>query len=71
MASPAKIPTGDLLLYAEMAPAEVRAAQRQQKVGLLHRIAAGVLTPWPEENWPDLVARERIGYLPLSIPGPW
>lgn len=69
MASLAKKPTDDLLLYAEMTPAEVRAAQRQLKAGRLHRIAAGVLTPWPEESWPGLVARERIRLLAALYPG--
>lgn len=69
MASSAKKPTGDLLLYAEMTPAEVRAAQRQQRAGQLHRIAPGVLTPWPEESWPGLVARERIRLLAALYPG--
>lgn len=69
MVSPAKKPTDDLLLYAEMTPAEVRAAQRQQKAGLLHRIAAGVLTPWPAESWPSLIARERIRLLAALFPG--
>lgn len=65
----AKKPTGDLMLYAEMEPAEVRAAQRQQKAGHLHRIAPGVLTPWPKESWPGLVARERIRLLAALYPG--
>ncbi|WP_029461843.1 Fic family protein [Serpentinimonas barnesii] len=69
MASLAKKPTGELLLYAEMAAAEVRAAQRQLKAGQLHRIAAGVLTPWPEASWPGLVARERIRLLAALYPG--
>lgn len=69
MASAAQKPTSDLLLYAEMSPAQVRAAQRQLKAGRLHRIAAGVLTPWPEERWPDLVARERIRLLAALYPG--
>lgn len=69
MVSISKKPTADLLLYAEMTPAEVRAAQRQLKAGRLHRIAAGVLTPWPQESWPGLVARERIRLLAALYPG--
>lgn len=69
MPSAAKKPTSDLLLYAEMTPAEVRAVQRRQKAGQLHRIAVGALTPLSEESWPSLVARERIRLLAALYPG--
>ena len=63
-----------LLLYAEMSSAEIRAAQRRLREGALRRIAPGVVTSLSEENWPALIARERIRLLaalyPKAVIGP-
>lgn len=70
------MPTRDdsLLLYAELSPAEVRAAQRRLREGSLKRIAPGMVTSLPEEAWPALIARERIRVLaalyPKAVIGP-
>lgn len=69
MAASSKKPTDDsLLLYAELAPAEVRAVQRRLREGQLKRIVPGVVTSWPEESWPALLARERIRVLAALFP---
>ena len=61
-------PASDLLLYSEMSRAEIRAAQRRLAAGELHRIAAGVVTARPEEDWPALIARERIRVMAALFP---
>jgi hypothetical protein len=67
-------PDDDLLLYAELSPAQVRATQRRLREGALKRIAAGVVTRLAEEAWPALIARERIRVLaalyPKAVIGP-
>lgn len=70
------MPTTDdaLLLYAELSPAEIRAAQRRLRNGTLKRIAPGVVTNLPDEAWQSLIARERIRILaalyPKAVIGP-
>lgn len=63
-----------LLLYAELDSAEIRQAQRRLSAGALRRIAPGVLTSLNEDQWPSLIARERIRVLaalfPESVMGP-
>lgn len=59
----------DLYLNAEMTPAERRAVQRRAKAGELHRIAAGVFTPLPEDHWPALLLREKTRFLAAQFPG--
>ena len=63
-----------LLLYAELDSAEIRQAQRRLSAGTLRRIAPGVLTSLDEDQWPSLIARERIRVLaalfPESVMGP-
>lgn len=67
-------PDDSLLLYAELSPAEVRAAQRRLREGSLKRIAPGMVTSLPEEAWPALITRERIRVLaalyPKAVIGP-
>lgn len=67
-------PDDSLLLYAEMSPAQIRAAQRRLREGTLLRIAPGVVTSLPRESWPALLARERIRLLaalyPRAVVGP-
>ena len=48
-----------LYLYRELTSAQRRALQRRLKAGELRRIAPGVLTSLPEDQWPALIARER------------
>lgn len=57
-----------LILYAELSPAEVRAVQRRLAAGELHRITRGVVTRLPQEEWPALIARERIRVLAALFP---
>jgi len=67
-------PNKTLLLYQELNTAEIRQAQRQLSTGALHRIAPGVLTSLDQDQWPSLIARERIRVLaalfPESVMGP-
>jgi hypothetical protein len=58
-----------LLLYAELSEAQVRAVQRRVRAGVLIRISPGMVTSWPAEEWPALVARERIRVLAALFPG--
>lgn len=57
-----------LLLYAELSAAQIRAAQRRVKTGTLRRIVPGVVSSRPEQDWPALVARERIRVLAALFP---
>ncbi len=58
-----------LVLYAELTPAQVRAAQRRLQSGELKRIASGVLTSRPVDEWPELVMRHRNRVLAALFPG--
>lgn len=58
-----------LLLYAELDAGEVRSVQRRLKAGELNRIAPGVVTSRPSEEWNGLIARERIRVLAALFPG--
>ncbi len=58
-----------LILYAELNAAEIRAAQRRLKAGLLQRIVRGVLTARPEKEWPALIALHRLRVLAALFPG--
>ena len=57
-----------LLLYAELHDAEIRQAQRRLSAGALRRIAPGVLTSLNEDQWPSLIACERIRVLAALFP---
>ena len=63
--------TGDtsLILYAELDPAAIRAAQRLVKAGQLARIVPGVVSSTPPQFWPALIARERLRVLAALGPG--
>ena len=65
----AKFPTQLLYLYAELDAAQQRAVQRRLKSGELHRIAAGVVTAAPPQDWSALIARERNRVLAAMFPG--
>ena len=58
-----------LLLYSEMSSAEIRAVQRRLKAGELTLIAKGIATDSPPDQWPALIARERIRVLSALFPG--
>jgi len=62
-------PDDTLLCYSELAAGAVRGIQRRLKAGELQRIAPGVVTSRPPEEWPGLVARERIRVLAALFPG--
>ena len=58
-----------LILYAEQSPADIRSAQRLVKAGQLSRIVPGVVSSSPVEDWPSLIARERLRVLAALFPG--
>ncbi len=58
-----------MLLYAELSPAEIRAAQRRVKAGELARIVPGVVSSRPPQEWPGVIARDRIRVLAALFPG--
>ena len=58
-----------LLLYSELGGGEVRALQRRLRAGELFRIAPGVVTSRPSDEWPSLMARERIRVIASQFPG--
>lgn len=58
-----------LMLYAELDAAAIRAVQRLIKAGRLTRIVAGVVSSCKEQDWPDLIARERLRVLAALFPG--
>jgi hypothetical protein len=69
-ASTLKFATNDasLLLYAEMDEAAIRSAQRQLKAGQLARIVPGMVSASTPDQWPALVARERLRVLAALFP---
>ena len=62
-------PGDSLLLYAEMTSAQIRAVQRRLKAGKLSSMAKGIATDRPPQEWPALIARERIRVLSALFPG--
>ena len=58
-----------LLLYAELDAAQVRTVQRRLTKGELHQVAKGIVSSRPEEEWPALIARDRIRVLAALSPG--
>ena len=58
-----------LILYAEISPAQKRAAQRGVQTGQLSRIAPGIVSSLPPSDWPALMARERLRVLAALFPG--
>lgn len=62
-------PTDDaLLLYAELSPAQIRSVQRRVVAGQLRVLHKGVVSAVPEEEWPALVARNRLRLLAALHP---
>lgn len=62
------LPDDTLILYGELTPAGVRAAQRRLAAGELRRIVPGVVTRLPHGAWTGLIARERIRVLASLFP---
>lgn len=58
-----------LLLYAELDDAEKRSVQRRVQKGELAPIVTGMVSSRPPEDWPALIARERIRVLAALFPG--
>ncbi len=71
MAFAPKFATHDdsLLVYPDLSSYERRVVQRRLQTGELHRIAPGVVTSRPSDEWPALVARERTRILATLFPG--
>jgi hypothetical protein len=62
-------PEPDLILYAELSPAEIRQVQRRIKQAELSRVVPGVVTARPASDWPALIRRESIRLLAALYPG--
>lgn len=62
--------TGDfsLLVYAELTSAQKRAVQRRLKTGELKLLTKGIASNLPENEWPALIARERIRVVSALFP---
>jgi hypothetical protein len=58
-----------LILYDELTRDQTRTIQRRIKAGELRRIVPGVVTSYPPEEWPALVARERNRILAALFSG--
>lgn len=59
----------ELLLYAELGPAAIRAAQRRVLAGQLTRILPGMASSCQAQDWPALIARERLRVLAALFAG--
>lgn len=60
---------GYLLINDELDAAGVRAVQRRVQAGELHRLARGIATSLPEDQWPALVQREKLRIAAALFPG--
>ncbi|MRD47315.1 cell filamentation protein Fic [Caenimonas koreensis DSM 17982] len=58
-----------LVLYAELSAADIRTIQRRMKDGAFERVLPGVVSSRPAQEWPELVARNRIRVLAALFPG--
>ena len=58
-----------LILYAEQSAAHIRAVQRLVKSGQLQRIVPGLVSSSQPQDWPMLIARERLRVLAALFPG--
>ncbi|MEQ9107840.1 MAG: Fic family protein [Limnobacter sp.] len=68
--TPTNTTLGDtsLILYAELNSAQKRTVQRRLKAGELRLLAKGIASKLPEDEWPALVARERIRIVSALFP---
>ena len=57
-----------LLLNPEMDEAKKKSVQRRVLTGELHRIANGVTTSLPKDQWPSLMQREKLRILNALFP---
>lgn len=60
---------GTLFLNAELSDAQKRLVQRKVERGELYRIAPGIATSLPEDQWPQLMQREKIRLASALFPG--
>ncbi len=60
---------GTLFLNAELSDAQKRLVQRKVEQGHLHRIAPGIATSLPEDQWPQLMQREKTRLASAIFPG--
>lgn len=58
----------DLFLNEEMNATEQRAALRRVQAGELYRVAPGIFSSLPENEWPDQLRRERVRVLAALFP---
>ena len=58
-----------LILYAELSKPQIRAVQRRLKTGELARIAPGMASGRPPDEWPALIAQHRTRVLAALFPG--
>lgn len=58
-----------LILYAEHTAADIRAIQRRVKAGQLQRIVPGLVSASAQQDWPMLIARERLRVLAALFAG--
>lgn len=59
----------DLYLNAELSPAQTRDVQRRIAAGELRRMARGMATPLPEDQWPSLLRRHKLRVAAALFPG--
>lgn len=57
-----------LLCYAELSPAQIRSVQRRVAAGQLRVLHTGVVSSLPKDEWPALVARNRLRLLAALHP---
>ena len=58
-----------LLLNAELSSAQKRLVQRKVESGELYRIATGIATSLPQDQWPQLMLREKTRLASALFPG--
>lgn len=61
-------PLDTLILYPELSAAQVRRVQRLLGEGKLYSLARGIVSTLPAEEWPSLVARNRLRIIKAFIP---
>jgi hypothetical protein len=50
----------DIFINAELGAAQIRDVQRRVAAGELHRVARGIASPLPEDQWPELLRRHKL-----------
>jgi hypothetical protein len=59
----------ELLLNAELDEAQQRAVQRAVRAGTLYRVAPGIATPHPSQEWAALLKRNKMRVMAAELPG--